>query len=504
MQRAGPGGHPAARRVQRVGVVLGALVELALGQPDGLALEDVDRREEDHRRRAARATRRPGHGTAPRSCPAAPARRARTSRGETGPRARCRAPTIVANALAVLGGGDDVGRILGPRRQRVHVVEGAALAGQSRGERRRALEADVVPADVRDPQPAGVQRAHLAGEQPEAVGELVLLGALEQQLHAQADAQHGRAGRGGGPDALVEAELDEVAHALRERPDARDDERVGRLQRRRVARDERARADVLQRLLHRSAVAHPVVDDRHRRHVSVPLVLGTPFSVGSRATAARSARAQALNVASITWWALVPASTVRCSVSLALAASARKNSSVELVVEVADRSGRQRRGEGQQPAAGDVDGAGRPALVHRDGGLPVAVDARAIAERLVQRLAEADPDVLDGVVRAGLQVAAGPHGEIEAAVARQQVQHVIEEADAGVALALAVAVQRQRQVDVGLSRCGGRSRRRVPSRAIVANASLQGPGVQLEALGPGDGSGGAWPARRRRSRSAPR
>ncbi len=75
----------------------------------------------------------------------------------------------------------------------------------------------------------------------------------------------------------------------------------------------------------------------------------------------------------------------------------------------------------------------------------------AVAQRLVQGLAEADPDVLDGVVGAGLQIAAGLHGEIEAAVARQQVEHVVEEPDAGVALALAVAVQRQRQVDVGLS-----------------------------------------------------
>ena len=51
-------------------------------------------------------------------------------------------------------------------------------------------------------------------------------------------------------------------------------------------------------------------------------------SVGSIATASRSARANALNAASIMWCALLPASTRRCSVSFAALASARKNSSV--------------------------------------------------------------------------------------------------------------------------------------------------------------------------------
>ena len=43
-----------------------------------------------------------------------------------------------------------------------------------------------------------------------------------------------------------------------------------------------------------------------------------------------------------------------------------------------------------------------------------------------------------------------PHGQIEAAVAGEQVEHVVEEPDAGVALAGAVAVERQADADVGL------------------------------------------------------
>src|SRR5205807_4630192 len=116
----------------------------------------------------------------------------------------------------------------------------------------------------------------------------------------------------------------------RKRADARHDQAVAAAKRLGIARDLSASAHPLERLLHRAAVAHPVVDDGDARpvaHTSVPFVLGTPCSVGSSATAARSARASALNAASIMWWALVPASTPTCKVRLALVATARKNSS---------------------------------------------------------------------------------------------------------------------------------------------------------------------------------
>ena len=91
-------------------------------------------------------------------------------------------------------------------------------------------------------------------------------------------------------------------------------------------------------------------------------------------------------------------------------------------------------------------------------------------------------------------------------MARQQVQHVIEEADARVALAGAVAVERQRQVDVGLAvvRSIGWRLAWLIAPSIVANASLHRPRVQLEALGPGERRGRAAPARAASGRSAPR
>ena len=97
-------------------------------------------------------------------------------------------------------------------------------------------------------------------------------------------------------------------------------EAVGIGRDRRVGRADDLGADVLQRLLDRPQVAHPVVENRKnsaqrralrfafglRDHVSVPLVDGTPSSSGSIAIASRRARANALKQASIRWWRLVP------------------------------------------------------------------------------------------------------------------------------------------------------------------------------------------------------
>ncbi len=63
---------------------------------------------------------------------------------------------------------------------------------------------------------------------------------------------------------------------------------------------------------------------------------GTPSP--SSSTAWRSARAKALKATSTMWCALVPASTDRCSVSLALLATARKNSSARSVSKSPTRS----------------------------------------------------------------------------------------------------------------------------------------------------------------------
>jgi hypothetical protein len=185
----------------------------------------------------------------------------------------------------------------------MHVVEGAAGFGQPLGQRRATLEAHLVPADMRDSQAGPAQRRHLSGDQAEPIRPLELLGTVEQQLHPQADPEQRRAAGDPLADRLDETELMQIAHRQRKRPDARQDEPVGSPQLVAVGRDRRPRARVLERLLDRAAIAHPVIDHADARpgaHTSVPFVLGTPVSLGSTATAARSARAVALNAASIT------------------------------------------------------------------------------------------------------------------------------------------------------------------------------------------------------------
>ena len=80
-----------------------------------------------------------------------------------------------------------------------------------------------------------------------------------------------------------------------------------------------------------------------------------------------------------------------------------------------------------------------------------ARDPGAVAECLVERLPEDDADVLDRVVGTGLEVAAGLHLQAEAAVAGQQVEHVVEEADAGLCARLP-AVEVEGEPNLGLGR----------------------------------------------------
>jgi hypothetical protein len=55
-------------------------------------------------------------------------------------------------------------------------------------------------------------------------------------------------------------------------------------------------------------------------------------------------------------------------------------------------------------------------FVHRDRRVAVPPDARLVAERLLDRLPQADADILDRVVGVDVQVALRLHGEVDQAV----------------------------------------------------------------------------------------
>ena len=157
-----------------------------------------------------------------------------------------------------------------------------------------------------------IERPHLAGDQPEPLRAVVLGRGLEQELHAEAAAEQRNAAARQLVEQLVEATGAQQLHSRGERADTGQDQAVGAPQRVVIGAQDGARADALDGLLHRAAVPDPVVDDpdgdRHQS-VSVPFVDGMPVSAGSIATAWRSARANALNAASIMWWAFEPRET---------------------------------------------------------------------------------------------------------------------------------------------------------------------------------------------------
>ena len=93
--------------------------------------------------------------------------------------------------------------------------------------------------------------------------------------------------------------------------------------------------------------------------------------------------------------------------------------------------------------------------------------------------------------------------EVEAAVAGEQVEHVVEEADAGRARARAGAVERRARARRSVSPVS-RSISAVRAHGAGFSRTLHRRRVELEALGARDRRAGGAPARRRRRRSAPR
>ncbi len=61
----------------------------------------------------------------------------------------------------------------------------------------------------------------------------------------------------------------------------------------------------------------------------------------------------------------------------------------------------------------------------------IAGDAGHGAERLFYGLSQRDTDVLCGVMVVDMEIANRLHGDVNARMAGQQVEHVVEEADAG-------------------------------------------------------------------------
>src|SRR5438552_12261251 len=106
--------------------------------------------------------------------------------------------------------------------------------------------------------------------------------------------------------------------------------------------------------------------------------------------------------------------------------------------------------EHEKRPAGDVHGCVEKRLVHGQERGAVAHDARPVAQRLPERLAETDPDVLDRVMEVHLEVAVSVHGQVHEPVLGPGLEHVAEEGNAGLDLGGAGAVEPDLQHDLRL------------------------------------------------------
>src|SRR6516225_6031818 len=101
-------------------------------------------------------------------------------------------------------------------------------------------------------------------------------------------------------------------------------------------------------------------------------------------------------------------------------------------------------------AAAKIDGCGGQCFVHGHQEISCAENAALRSERGVDRFTEGDADVLDGVVLVNLEIAGGLETQIEAAVARDEIQHVIEETNSRRDVRLAAAIEAEAQIDLRL------------------------------------------------------
>ena len=100
-------------------------------------------------------------------------------------------------------------------------------------------------------------------------------------------------------------------------------------------------------------------------------------------------------------------------------------------------------------ATGNIQRAAGQTFVHRQH-KPKTVDPALIAQRQPQRLAQRQPGIFHGVVIVNIEVAANVNFKTEAAVGGDLIEHMIEEADAGVDFAAAFAIQPDFDIHLGL------------------------------------------------------
>jgi hypothetical protein len=87
--------------------------------------------------------------------------------------------------------------------------------------------------------------------------------------------------------------------------------------------------------------------------------------------------------------------------------------------------------------------------------MAVATQAALVSQRARQSLAQCDANVLNGVVRIDVQVATRNDVEVDQAVPRDLLEHVVEEGHAGGEIPMPAAIEIEPDIDPGFERVPG-------------------------------------------------
>ena len=193
----------------------------------------------------------------------------------------------------------------------------------------------------------------------------------------------------------------------------------------------RLRAQVAQRLKHRGQIASFVVDDGYA-HQSSPFG-GWQHLAQLLVARAGDAQRPRKGLEDGFDLVMVRAAVHRFDVHVGARAAreALKEIGDQFGLQIAHQPRAHLGVDGEGRAAAQVHGCNGQRFIHRHQKVSGAQDAALVAEGAVEGFAQRDADVLDGVVLVDIEIAVALEFEIECAVAGEQLQHVIEEANAG-------------------------------------------------------------------------
>jgi hypothetical protein len=120
----------------------------------------------------------------------------------------------------------------------------------------------------------------------------------------------------------------------------------------------------------------------------------------------------------------------------------------QLSLKITDVGRRDFRADDAVRAAAEIHGGGRERFVHRHEEVSGTEDATLGAKRFCDGVAECYTHILDSVMLVHVEVPFGGDVEIESAVARDKIKHVIEEPNAGGDAGFSAAVEIQPETDV--------------------------------------------------------